>query len=67
MLDNHIKVERAMTTDPITVTPDDLIIDAVDLFIEHRFGALPVVDGAGKLVGILSSLDMLRVLRERLR
>lgn len=65
VLDNQTKVERAMTADPVTVASSDEILVAVDVFIERRFGALPVVDGGGRLVGMLSTVDALRALREQ--
>jgi len=66
ILDDSIKVEQAMTPVPATVRPDDDVLVAVDMFLERHFGALPVVDGE-KVVGILSTIDLLRGLRERLR
>jgi len=39
--------------------------DAVKVVIDKRFGALPVVE-ADKIVGILTSTDMLRALHELL-
>ncbi len=34
--------------------------------MQHRFGALPVLDKAGDLVGMLSAYDLLAVLEESL-
>lgn len=61
-LDNQHKVSEAMTRAPITVGPDDDLDFALDVFIERRFGAIPVVEG-DCVVGILSTVDMLRALR----
>jgi len=66
ILDNSVKVSEAMTTRPITLQADDSIQAALDLFLKHKFGALPVVNGEEKLVGILSTVDLLKVLRESL-
>jgi CBS domain-containing protein len=45
---------------PVTV-PDHLSLREVEeVFEEHGFNALPVVDDAGKLVGLTTSLDLLR-------
>ena len=35
-----------MTTDPITVSPDDDLAEAVELLIEQNIGGIPVVDEA---------------------
>ena len=40
--------------------PDDDIMAANKVFVQHRFGAIPVIDADRKLVGILSSYDLLR-------
>ena len=36
-----------MTHDPLTVTGDLSVTDAARLMVEHRVGALPVLDGRG--------------------
>jgi acetoin utilization protein AcuB len=61
-----VPVERIMTAVVISVRPDDDIAEAARLMWEHKIGALPVVDN-GRLVGILSEIDLLRVLSERSR
>lgn len=43
-----------------TIGPDATLADAERLFEEHGFNALPVVDAAERLVGIVTSLDLLR-------
>lgn len=55
----------AMTKNPITVTPDTPIGEAVSILYTRKIGALLVVDG-GKLVGILTVNDMLGLLNELL-
>lgn len=47
-----------MTRDPVTAGPDDTLIHALRLTREHNVRHLPVVDGAGTLVGILSDRDI---------
>lgn len=43
----------------------DRVCDVIDLMIEHRIGAVPVVELDGsKLLGIVSYLDVLRGARE---
>jgi acetoin utilization protein AcuB len=64
LLDNAHKVQESMTPDPMTVRPDDDIATAVSLIVDHRVGALPVVDEDRKLVGIISAIDMLRAFRD---
>jgi acetoin utilization protein AcuB len=60
-------VSGLMSTDVIAVGPNDDLIDAIDLMIEHRIGAVPVVDDRdSELVGIVSYVDALRAARELL-
>jgi acetoin utilization protein AcuB len=59
-------VERIMTAVVISVRPDDDITEAARLMLEHRIGALPVVDH-GRLVGIVSEIDLLRMLSQNPR
>jgi len=55
-----MKVSDVMTRRVISVEPDATILQAARLMLQHRISGLPVVDGAGKLVGILSEGDFLR-------
>ena len=50
--------ESAMIIDPITLLHDATIGDAKRLMRENRIGGIPVVDGGGKLTGILTSRDL---------
>jgi len=59
-------VERIMTAAVISVRPDDDITEAARLMWEHKIGALPVVDN-GRLVGILTEIDLLRMLSQNPR
>jgi CBS domain-containing protein len=45
---------------PVTIGPAATLADAERLFESHGYNALPVVDDAEKLLGILTSLDLLR-------
>lgn len=55
-------VHDLMTADVKTVETEDTVHVAVRLFIEHRFGVLPVVEpgAARRLVGVLSPIDVLQ-------
>jgi len=47
-----------MTADPVTCSADTDLVDAVRIFVERKFGAIPVVDGH-RLVAILTQIDVL--------
>ncbi|MGZ5007150.1 MAG: CBS domain-containing protein [Methylobacter sp.] len=55
------KVQHIMHRGVITVTPDTYASEAAAKMADNKIGALPVVDKDNKLVGILSSTDILRV------
>jgi acetoin utilization protein AcuB len=56
------KVRDVMTKNVITLSLRDTIQDALLLLLKYDFGALPVVDGDGRLVGILAVHNLLRAL-----
>lgn len=52
-------VRRAMTVDPVSISPEQNLGEAARLLMIHKFGGLPVV-AAGKLVGVISEADIFR-------
>ncbi|MFO7789107.1 MAG: IMP dehydrogenase [Bacteroidota bacterium] len=55
------KVKRAdngMIYDPITITAELTVGDALDLMKEHKIGGIPVVDNSGLLEGIVTNRDL---------
>ncbi|MDE1905725.1 MAG: CBS domain-containing protein, partial [Rhodospirillales bacterium] len=53
-------VHDLMTVNPVTVTPDALLVDAARLMLELRLSGLPVVDTVGELAGVITEGDLLR-------
>ena len=55
------KVKRSqsgMIADPVTLAPEDRVHQALERMGRYRISGLPVVDGAGRLVGILTNRDL---------
>jgi IMP dehydrogenase len=50
--------EAGMVTDPVTCSPDDTLADVDALCSRYRISGLPVTDGDGRLVGIITNRDM---------
>ena len=50
-----------MTPTVISVSPDDSLVDAMDLIVENDISGLPVIDSEGRLVGIISELDRIKM------
>lgn len=55
-------VATIMTTDVIAVDEEADAAEIVDLMLDNKIGAVPVVDGERTLVGIVSYVDLLRAL-----
>ena len=55
-----MRVHQIMTRKVITVKADTSIREAADLMLHHHISGLPVVDEAGKLLGIVSEGDFMR-------
>ncbi|OGE82358.1 MAG: hypothetical protein A3B10_02675 [Candidatus Doudnabacteria bacterium RIFCSPLOWO2_01_FULL_44_21] len=53
------KLEDLMTKQVVTVTEDTPLTEAVVSVVHHRFSGLPVVDRAGKLVGLFTEKKLL--------
>ncbi len=51
-----------MTRDPITVGAEDSVSHAARLIAKHRHNRLPVIGEDGKLLGIVTRIDVLEAL-----
>jgi CBS domain-containing protein len=51
-----------MSAEPVTVRVDQTVEEAATLMHDHDVSRLPVVEAGGKLAGIISRTDVLRVL-----
>lgn len=59
------RVSVLMTGRPMTVGPGDNVVELIDLMLDQRVGAVPVVDpGDGALIGVVSYIDVLHAARE---
>lgn len=58
----RLRVSDVMSADVKCVNVDDDVDDLVEAMLEQHVGALPVVDGDGAIVGIVSYVDVLREL-----
>ena len=52
------RFESGMVVNPITIAPDATLGTAQALMQAHRISGIPVVEGSGKLVGILTNRDV---------
>jgi len=56
----EVPVAKVMTRTPKTASPDDLAAAAVNTMERHGVIVLPVVDGAGAIVGVVHLHDLMR-------
>jgi IMP dehydrogenase len=57
-VDKVKRSESGMIVDPITMSPDQKIFEALEVMRRYRISGVPVTDGDGKLVGILTNRDL---------
>lgn len=55
-----MRAHQIMTRSVITIAPEATILEAANTMLQHHVSGLPVLDSAGKLVGIVSEGDFIR-------
>ncbi|HTG14244.1 MAG TPA: IMP dehydrogenase, partial [Blastocatellia bacterium] len=50
--------ESGMIVDPVTMTPDHPIAEAMEMMDRYHISGVPIVEGTGRLVGILTNRDL---------
>lgn len=55
-------VAEAMSADPICARPTDTISKAAELMFTHKIDALPITNGRGIVLGLVTSSDLLELL-----
>jgi CBS domain-containing protein len=55
-----MRAHQIMTRSVITIAPDATVLEAAKTMLQHHVSGLPVVDAAGRLVGIVSEGDFIR-------
>ncbi len=59
---SELKIKSIMTKNPVSILASDTMERAALLMTERRIGGLPVVDMANRVVGVISDMDVFRVL-----
>jgi CBS domain-containing protein len=55
-----MRADQIMTKSVVTVSPETTILEAANIMLQRHVSGLPVLDPAGKLVGIVSEGDFIR-------
>lgn len=58
-------VADVMSTDPIAASEDADVAEVIDVMLSERVGAVPIVDDADRVVGIVSYVDVLEAFRSQ--
>ncbi|HSN78599.1 MAG TPA: DUF190 domain-containing protein [Anaerolineae bacterium] len=61
---SELVVADMMHTDVVTVKADESVASAIQIMTERNIKRLPVVDGAGRLIGMVSRVDVLRAMAQ---
>jgi CBS domain-containing protein len=64
--DRRIRARDIMARDLVTITPETPILDVHRLFVEEEIHGAPVVGEDGIVYGVVSALDLARVVRDAL-
>ncbi|OWY23697.1 CBS domain-containing protein [Sphingobacteriales bacterium UPWRP_1] len=59
-LDEKFKLADIMTASPVTISLDENIGHAAEIFTNRGIQSLPVVDGSGKIKGIITVRDLVK-------
>ncbi len=59
---SRIKVHDIMNRDPITVPDDYTVEETAQILMEKNISGVPVTDGSGKLVGVITRNDIFKIL-----
>jgi len=57
-VDKVKRSEAGMIVEPVTLPPDALVREAVELMAHYKVSGVPITDAAGVLVGILTNRDL---------
>lgn len=55
-----IKAREIMTTPLISASEDNTLQEVIELLAKHSLSGLPVLDGEGRITGIISDTDIIR-------
>ncbi len=57
-----LKVKDYMTTRLVTFTESTNVVEAMDVLLKNKISGAPVLDADGKVVGVLSEVDLMQVI-----
>jgi CBS domain-containing protein len=58
---SRIRISDLIVRDPAVIAPGDRLVEAAQILAAYDIRGLPVVDGTGQLVGVVSQTDLVRL------
>jgi CBS domain-containing protein len=55
-----MRARDVMTTDVVSVAPETSVADAAQIMLDRRISGVPVIDGTGRLAGMVTEGDLMR-------
>jgi len=59
---HSVRLEDCLLRRPVTVKPEQNVMEAIDQILQHKISGVCVVDDDNNLVGVLSELDCLKAI-----
>lgn len=56
-----MEAREVMNRNVVTVSPDATLAEAVEIMIEKKVSGMPVVDAGGRIAGLISERDIIRI------
>ncbi len=60
----HTSLKDVYSSDVVSIDPQDTLRKALDVMVENHVSALPVVDGRGRCLGVISVTDLLGMTKD---
>lgn len=55
---SQVRISDLIVPDPVVIAPGDSVVEAAQVLAAYDIRGLPVVDGTGRLVGMVSQTDL---------
>lgn len=65
IIDQQFTIKEVMTSDPVSLKESDSIRNAAQLLSKGDFHSLPVTNDSNELVGIVTTTDLIRYLKDQ--
>jgi CBS domain-containing protein len=57
---DQLILKYVMTPNPLALKIEDTVARAIQVMATHKYGCIPIVDNANKVLGVVTQIDILR-------